>query len=87
MLSELLAWMAPSELRLRQVCADLGVEATLTCAVEPKSSLTPYIFFPRDVVRWAAKHDVALDIDIMIWGEDDDDASVSSSVRPGSGDG
>jgi hypothetical protein len=71
MLSELLVHMAPGEDKLRQVCAELGVEATLTCAVEPKSSLTPYIFFPRDVVRWAASHDVALDIDVMLWGEED----------------
>jgi hypothetical protein len=73
MLSELMAYMAPGENKLRQVCAELGVEATLTCAVEPKSSLTPSIFFPRDVVQWAASHDVVLDIDVMLWGEEDDD--------------
>src|SRR4029077_5266709 len=73
MLSELLAHMAPGKQKLQQVCAELGLEATLTCAVEPKSSLTPNIFFPHDVIRWAASHDVALDIDVMLWREEDDD--------------
>jgi hypothetical protein len=71
--------MAPGEQKLQQICAELRVEATLACAVEPKSSLTPNIFFPRDVIRWAASHNIDLDVDVMLWEEDDDDASEVES--------
>jgi len=72
MLSELLAHMAPGEQRLNKVCAELGVKPTITCAVEPTSSLTPSIVFSPDVVRWAADHNVEIDVDIMLWWEKGD---------------
>jgi hypothetical protein len=71
MLAELMAHMAPSEREVKRVCAELGLKAMIICAVEPTSSLTPSIRFPPDVVRWAADRDVAIDVDIMIWREDD----------------
>jgi len=73
MLSELLTHVAPGEDKLLAVCTELGVEATLTCAVEPTSALTPYILFPSDVIRWAADHDVEIDVDVMLWREENDD--------------
>jgi hypothetical protein len=73
MLSELLAHMASGEQELRRVCTELGVEATLTCAVEPTSALTPAILFSPDVVRWAGDRDVTIETDIMLWREEDDD--------------
>jgi hypothetical protein len=73
MLTELRAYIAPGEHELRRVCAELGVEATLTCAVEPTSSLTPAMIFPPDVLRWAADYDITLDIDVMLWASDSED--------------
>lgn len=71
MLAELLARMAPSHGKLRQVCTELGLTASLTCAVEPTSAQTPAIVFPPAVVKWAAANDVAIDVDIMLWREEE----------------
>jgi Domain of unknown function (DUF4279) len=71
MLSELLAHIAPGERELKRVCQELEVEATLTCAVEPTSSMTPDIIFPPSVTRWAADHGVIIDVDLMLWGEEE----------------
>jgi hypothetical protein len=71
MLGELMAYMPSNGQEIRQVCAELELEATVTCAVEPTSSLTPVIRFSPEVVRWAADGDVAIDIDIMIWRDDE----------------
>jgi hypothetical protein len=71
MLAELMAYMTSSEREIKRVCAEFGLEATITCAVEPTSALTPFIRFPPEVVQWAADRDVAIDVDIMIWREDE----------------
>lgn len=76
MLDEVLARMAPSGGKLRQVCEELGLEAILTCAVEPTSAQTPAVIFSPAVVKWVADNDVTIDVDIMLWREDDRDESV-----------
>jgi hypothetical protein len=71
MLDELLARMAPGSERMKKLCGELGLEATLTCAVEPVSAETPSVYFPPAVVRWAADQCVAIEVDIMLWRDDD----------------
>ncbi len=70
MLAELMAYMASGEREIKRVCADLGLEGTITCAVEPTSSLTPALTFPPEIVRWAADRDIAIDVDVMLWPSD-----------------
>jgi hypothetical protein len=72
MLVELLTHMAPGEQKLKQVCAEFGVNAFLTCATEPTSSLTPTILFPPNVVRWAADYNVTVGVDVMLWDDEQD---------------
>jgi hypothetical protein len=72
MLSEVLDRLAPAEHALAQMLGASELEAMITCAVEPRSALTPYILFPVEVVAWAAVHDVALAVDLMLasgWSE------------------
>lgn len=68
MLAELLSQLAPAEHALTRVLRANELEAMITCAVEPKSALSPYILFPVDVIAWAAQHDVALAVDLMLAG-------------------
>jgi hypothetical protein len=58
--------MTSSSHEIKRVCDELGLEATITCAIEPTSPLTPAVGFPPEVVQWAAERDVAIDIDVMI---------------------
>lgn len=74
MLTDLLARLAPAEGALSQVCIENRVEPMITCAVEPNSATTPYILFPENVVKWSARHDVAIAVDVMLWRENDADA-------------
>jgi hypothetical protein len=80
MLNELLAHMAPGSDRMKGLCGELGLEATLTCAVEPVSAVTPFVYFPPAVVQWAADHSVAIDVDIMIWRDGDSDDPAPSTA-------
>jgi hypothetical protein len=75
MLDELLARMAPGSERMKELCGELGLEATLTCAVEPVSAETPSVYFPSAVVQWAADQCVAIEVDIMLWRNDDQDGA------------
>lgn len=70
MLSELLMRLAGTESAFDKVYANNGVEAMITCAVEPKSAITPYVLFPQEVVRWAADNNVAIAVDLMLWRDD-----------------
>jgi hypothetical protein len=72
MLDELVTRLRPAEQALRGVYDANKVEAMITCAVEPQSGVTPYILFPNEVVQWAAAHDVALAVDVMLWREEED---------------
>lgn len=71
MLSELMSRLQLASPRLRHLCEELGIEPTLTCAVEPKSAATPDITFPVDVVGWAAANSVSIGVDLMLWPEGD----------------
>jgi hypothetical protein len=71
MLSEVISRLKPAGEKLRTVCDEIGLEPTLTCAVEPKSAETPDVTFPLAVVKWAAENNVILAVDIMIWRRDD----------------
>jgi hypothetical protein len=73
MLDELMARMATGSERMKELCGELGLEATLTCAVEPVSAATPFVHFPPAVVQWAADQCVAIAVDIMLWRDDDQD--------------
>lgn len=73
MLDQVLARIAPSGGELKQVCKELGLEALLTCAVEPTSAQTPAVVFSPAVVKWAADNNVTIEVDIMLWREDDRD--------------
>jgi hypothetical protein len=72
MLNEVISRLEPAGDRLRTVCDEIGLEPTLTCAVEPKSAETPDVTFPLAVVQWAADNKVKLAVDIMLWRHDDD---------------
>jgi len=37
------------------------------------SAMTPYILFPENVVKWAAQHNVAIAVDVILWRENDGD--------------
>lgn len=71
MLDEVISRLRPAGQKLRAVCDEIGVEPTLTCAVEPMSAETPDVTFPLAVVQWAAENNVELAVDIMIWRRDD----------------
>jgi hypothetical protein len=71
MFSELMDHMKPGETKLHQVCKQHSVEAAITCAIEPTSSVTPQILFPMDLVRWAAQYNVELAVDVMLWRTED----------------
>lgn len=75
MLDELLARMAPGIGQMKALCGELGLGATLTCAVEPVSAKTPFVYFPPAAVQWAADHCVAIEVDIMLWRNDDRDGA------------
>jgi hypothetical protein len=81
MLAELLAHMMASSREIKRVCGELGLDATITCAIEPTSALTPAVRFPPDVVQWAAERDVAIDVDLMIWRDDTQDDPVPPTTR------
>lgn len=81
MLSELMTRMKPGETKLHQVYMQHNVEAAITCAVEPTSSVTPQILFPMDLVRWAAQHDVELAVDVMLWRTEEVGIRVSDEER------
>lgn len=55
---------------VRQICAELQLEAVIRCTVEPTSTLTPNLTFPPDLVCWAADLEAAIDIDVMLWEDD-----------------
>jgi hypothetical protein len=69
MLGELISRLRPAERELRHAYEANKVEAVITCAVEPRSTVTPYLLFPHEVVQWAALHDVALAVDVMLWAD------------------
>jgi hypothetical protein len=71
MLGELVALLEPGEPHIRSVCQRFGLSAVLTCTVEPTSSLTPNVTFPPTIIAWAAAHDVAIAVDLMIWSDDE----------------
>lgn len=71
MLSALLARLEPAKARIREVCDTFHLEARIICAVEPSSSQAPAIFFPPAVIGWAAEIGCAIDVDIMLWAEDE----------------
>jgi hypothetical protein len=64
MLCELMAIITPTQQRLRTVRDELHLDATITCTVEPTSTQMPEIRFPRDVIHWAAEHDVAIAVEL-----------------------
>ncbi|MEA2200357.1 MAG: hypothetical protein QOI89_953 [Solirubrobacteraceae bacterium] len=66
MLSELIALIAPAQNELRRVRDELHLDATITCVVEPTSTQTPEIRFPRDTIRWAAQNDVAIAVELAL---------------------
>jgi Domain of unknown function (DUF4279) len=71
MLDQVVARFSDCGDRLLLVCNEIGVQATLTCTVEPRSEETPVITFPVRIVRWAADNRVAIDVDIWIWRKTD----------------
>jgi len=73
MLAELLAHTTSSSAEIKRICGELGLEATITCAIEPTSALAPAVRFSPEVVQWAAERNVAIDIDVMIWRDDTQD--------------
>jgi Domain of unknown function (DUF4279) len=80
MLAELLAYMTSNDQTIKRVCGEFGLEATITCAVEPTSALTPAVQFPPEVVQWAAERDVAIDVDVMIWRDDAEDGPAPPAI-------
>jgi hypothetical protein len=66
MLSEVVERLAPASNVMNAVYATHDVKAMLTCAVEPRSALTPYVLFPVEIVQWAAQQGVAITTDLML---------------------
>jgi hypothetical protein len=58
--------------RIRTAMKDYDVRAELQVAVTPASTLTPVANFPADIVAWVASIGASIDVDVMLWAEDDD---------------
>lgn len=67
----LLTRLNPCKEAIRQLMIDLDLEAELWWAITPRSTLTPVTNLPADIVAWAADIGATIDIDVMLWEEDD----------------
>jgi hypothetical protein len=73
---ELLARFPASGAAIREICADVGAEAQVYCTIEPTSSLTPAVSIGHDVLSWILACGAELDIDFLLWGDDEEDDSA-----------
>jgi hypothetical protein len=67
MLSDLIERLSPAADLLKTAYSRFHVEGMITCGVERQSAEMPYLLFPGDILRWAADHDVAIAVDVMLW--------------------
>jgi hypothetical protein len=44
----------------------------ISCPIEPKSTLMPSIHLSPDVLGWIATLGAHVDIDVMMWDDEDD---------------
>ena len=69
---ELIERLAPHAERIRETCIDLSLEPCLSCPVELKSTLMPSIHLLPATLSWIEMLGAHLDIDVMIWDDEDD---------------
>jgi Domain of unknown function (DUF4279) len=53
--------------QVRELCRDLGIEASILCGVGMgEADDLPVTFFPQDFVAWAAEMGAAINVDIVL---------------------
>lgn len=73
MLDELRGRLTVSSAVVRETCGELGLVPDIECAVSPTSRLTPIITFPPEIVAWVNDLGASIDVDVMLWADDDDE--------------
>lgn len=71
MAKELIGLLASRATQIRDVCIELGLGLCISCPIEPKSTLTPSIHLSPDTLGWIVRLGASLDIDVMVWGDED----------------
>lgn len=71
LVKELIEQIGARTTQIRETCSELDLELCLSCPIVPKSTLIPSIHLSPDVLEWIVRLGAHLDIDVMIWDDDD----------------